>query len=111
MGEHADIPGDLSAARSLEAEMWARFEEAAAKVGCPSEQIRPYYDMALDTCRPALMRPDGTLDLLRKPPGPAPALETLQAQYRMALFELRKCLDPKRLERTFSQVVKDAIAR
>ncbi len=101
----SDLLGDLSATQRLEATMWARFEEAAAKVGCPVDQIRPYFQMALNTCRPDGLRPDLKG---QKAVGPMPEQEVLQAQYRVALFELLKCLDAKRLEETFAQLVRDA---
>ena len=99
-----DLLGDLSATRDLEATMWRRFEEAAAKVGCSVDQIQPYFEMALSTCRPAGMRSH----LGRTGLGPVPEMEVLQAQYRIALFELLKCLDGKQLEDTFALLVRDA---
>ena|SRR5690349_13624151 len=101
-----DSLGDVSAVRDLEATMWTRFEDAAAKVGCSVDQIQPYFEMALNTCRPTGMRPipvNGTAV------GPIPEMEVLQAEYRIALSELLKCLDAKQLEDTFAQLVRDAL--
>jgi hypothetical protein len=71
-----DLLGDVSAARDLEAAMWARFEEAAAKVGCSVDQIQSYFEMALNTCRPGGMRPSLKVGM---PVGPVPEVEVLQA--------------------------------
>ena len=100
-----DLLGDVSAARDLEAAMWARFEEAAAKVGCSVDQIQSYFEMALNTCRPGGMRPSLKVGM---PVGPVPEVEVLQAEYRIALAELLKCLDQKQLEATFALLVRDA---
>jgi hypothetical protein len=43
-----------------------------------------------------------------KATGPVPEIEVLQAEYRVALYELLKCLDAKQLEETFAQLVRDA---
>jgi hypothetical protein len=100
----SDLLGDLSAIERLEATLWARFEEAAVKVRCPVDQIRCYFQMAVNTCRPDGVRSD----LTGQKVGPMPEQEVLEARYRVALTELLECLDTKRLEETFAQLVRDA---
>ncbi len=96
--------GDAVAARGLEEEIWAAFEKAARKVGCPTDQIQAYYKMVLDVCKPV----DGSRvwDPTRLV-GPKLEAEVLQAQYRAALAEVFRALDPKHLERTFAALVED----
>jgi hypothetical protein len=79
--------------------MWRRFEEAAAKAGCSVDQIQPYFEMALNTCRPMGMRPN---PVGGKAAGPVQEIEVFQAEYRIALYELLKCLDGKQFEETFA---------
>ncbi len=97
-----DDLGDTVAARRLEDLIWALFEQAAGKVGCPTTHIEAYYKMILDVCRPA----DGshTWDPTRTI-GPKLGADVLQAQYRTALEEIFRTLDPKHLERTFAAIV------
>jgi hypothetical protein len=43
-----DDLGDIVAARRLEDAIWALFEQAATKVGCPTADIGAYYKMVLE---------------------------------------------------------------
>jgi len=107
----ADPFGDVLAARHLEEAIWARFEEAATKANCPTDQIKAYYRMVLDLCKPRELQenPRGWENKpLPKLTGPPPEEEVLQAQYRIALSEMLACLDMKGLEETFAAVAADA---
>jgi hypothetical protein len=107
----ADPFGDVWATRRLEEAIWARFDEAAVKANCPTDQIKAYYGMVLDLCKPRELQenPRGWDDgPLPKLTGPKPEKEALQAQYRIALSEMLACLDMKALEETFAAVARDA---
>jgi hypothetical protein len=100
----ADDLGDVVAARRLEEAIWAVFEQAASKAGCPTADIEAYYKMVLEVCRPASVSrawdPTQTA-------GPKPEADVLQAQYRIALEEIYRSLNPEHLESTFAALVRD----
>jgi len=100
----ADDLDDIVAARRLEGAIWALFEQAATKVGCPTADIEAYYKMVLEVCRPA----DGSRawDPTRAI-GPKPEPQALQAQYRATLEEVFRSLDAEHLEATFATLVRD----
>jgi hypothetical protein len=108
----ADELNDFLAERRLEDAIWARFAEAAKKVGCPIDQAEGYFEMLLDSCKPIEMQDDprGWGGKRIRLDGPKDEKEVHRAQYRAALAKLRDQSDAATLELIFADLARDAEA-